>query len=217
MEALLRGLHQVISLINRCRIYEILFLANDQLGQALENLELALIELYATILQFLAKANGLYAASTLSRTAHAFLYPDDVAEFQGKCGVLAENVETAAGHCKWTADHDSQAEEVARANELNRFLVELKEDFLIGMDSRITALWDRSNEKERKKIMDWASDIPVHDNHVLACERRTPATGEWLLQTEQYLAWRSSKESAVLWLHGIRKSLAFPYALEVTN
>lgn len=69
----------------------------------------------------------------------------------------------------------------------------------------ISKLWDLSNAEERRKILQWASDIACQDHHNLARSGRTSDTGEWLLRHKEYERWRSANESMILWLHGIRK------------
>src|SRR5439155_20645018 len=81
MGALLIGVEKVTYLINRCKIYEILYLRGEQPGQAVmdmeppmknpesaaANLESALVTLYAAMLRFLSTANRLYDKSFGSR------------------------------------------------------------------------------------------------------------------------------------------------------
>jgi hypothetical protein len=209
MAALLLGLQQVTCLINRCKIYEVLFLYPSQHQQALENLQSALIELYVAILQFLTKAHLLYEQNNLKRIAFAFLSPDDVGDFQKKSEAYALQVEVAAGHCKWIEDHEGMIEGVRNSEKLQRLLLELKTDVLGPMDTKLTTLWIRSNEEEQRRILNWISEIPVQDHHNLSRDGRTPETGEWLFQNATYRSWRSSDKSRILWLHGIRKPFLF--------
>jgi len=85
MGALLVGLDTMANLINRCKIYEMLYLDDRQAGQAFLNLETALVNLYVAMLRFLTSANVLYDSSTGVRILRFMLEPGKVAEFVDKC------------------------------------------------------------------------------------------------------------------------------------
>jgi len=70
----------------------------------------------------------------------------------------------------------------------------------------VDALWNQTTKDECTKIITWTSEIPFQKMHNSAREGRTPDTGEWLLEHEEFKKWSSSDESMILWLHGIRKS-----------
>ena len=104
----------------------------------------------------------------------------------------------------------------------------LLEDFSSAMsriDENVTAVYERiqgkstakvlgllpqinqlSSETERIAILEWFSVIPYQGHHDLASENRVADTGQWLFQRKEFRHWQQSKESTILWLHGIRKS-----------
>jgi hypothetical protein len=211
MGALLLGLDKVLYIIDRCKIYEILYLRDPHPTEALMNFESTLVKLYAVILQFLAKAIRLYDKNTASRAVHAFWNPDDVADFENKCQNLEERVEIDAGNCERLHNKIARAEWSEDAEKLKRLLKELKglKELIGHIDTGVTALWNRSDKDERTAILLWTSNIPYEDNHKSACDGRTKDTGEWLLTHGQFQEWQSSNESTILWLHGIRKSFLF--------
>jgi len=61
----------------------------------------------------------------------------------------------------------------------------------------------------RSEILEWVSTIPYTEHHKRISEGRLEGTGEWLFKKEEYCAWRSSSDSKLLLLRGIRK---FPHA-----
>jgi hypothetical protein len=77
----------------------------------------------------------------------------------------------------------------------------------VGRDTnaRVTAIWKKLNEIERRDVLIWASEIPYQDHHMTASKGRTEDTGGWLIEHYKYKAWQTSDESMILWLHGIRK------------
>ena len=70
MAALLIGGEKVTQLINRCTIYELLYLRPkpfESVTPATANLKTALVALYSAILRFLARSKQLYDRSFVSR------------------------------------------------------------------------------------------------------------------------------------------------------
>lgn len=204
METLLRGLDTILYLINQCEIYEILYIRDPQPVKALEYLELALVELYAVILRFLAKANRLFGKNTPSRALYAFLNPNDCMDFEKDCQLREKRVEGQAEQCERLYNRNARTNGTLDAERLKTLLQDIKKqnDDLV---ETVSKLWDRSNAEERRKILQWASDIACQDHHNLARSGRTPDTGEWLLRHKEYEGWLSANESMILWLHGIRK------------
>jgi ankyrin repeat domain-containing protein 50 len=213
MGALFVGLDMMANLINRCKIYEILYLDDGQVGQAFSNLEMALVKLYAAMLGFLASANVLYDSSTGVRILRAMLEPDKVADFVDKCEKLQTHVDVEANNC----DHAHNRVAHANITELKGLLGDLTAP-IVRTDLQVTKLWDRLNDSRRTKILAWASSIPYEDNHYTARQGRVGSTGEWLLRHERYREWRGSSASMILWLHGIRKYLpSQEWILELTR
>jgi hypothetical protein len=208
METLLRGLDIILYLINQCEIYEILYIRDPQPAEALKYLESALVELYTVILRFLAKANGLLGKNTISRALHAFLDPDDWTDFENECQLREKRVEEQAQQCERLYNRDARTNEALNAERLKTLLQDIKKQNDILAET-VTNLWERSNAEERRKILEWASDVACEDHHSFARRERTPDTGEWLLMHTEYKRWRSANQSMILWLHGIRKFSMF--------
>jgi len=200
MGALPAGLDTMANLINRCKIYEILYLDDRQAGQAFLNLETALVNLYVAMLRFLTSANVLYDSSTGVRILRSMLEPGKVADFVDKCEKLQAQVDVEANNC----DHTHNRVAHAKITELEGLLGDLTAP-IIRTDLQVTKLWDRLNDSRRTKILAWVSSIPYEDNHYTARQGRVSNTGEWLLRHERYREWRGSSASMILWLHGIRK------------
>jgi ankyrin repeat domain-containing protein 50 len=200
--ALLVGLDTMTNLINRCRIYEILYLNNGEAGGAFSNLEVALVRLYAAMLRFLVSVNVLYESNSSVRILRAMLEPNKVADFVEKCEKLQAHVDVEANNC----DHTHNRVAHGKMTELERLLTVLTAP-IVRTDLQVAKLWDRSNNSRRSRILAWASSIPYEDNHYTAREGHVSSTGEWLLRHERYREWRGSSASMILWLHGIREWL----------
>jgi hypothetical protein len=60
-------------------------------------------------------------------------------------------------------------------------------------------------ESERQKLFQWMSVIPYKSHHMAMGERFLSGSGAWLQQKTEFIEWRKSSVSSILWLHGIRK------------
>ena len=50
--------------------------------------------------------------------------------------------------------------------------------------------------------MTWVSDVPFSEMQRDTLAHRTPGTGNWLLESKEYVDWKTSPGS-VLWLPGV--------------
>lgn len=60
-------------------------------------------------------------------------------------------------------------------------------------------------ESERRDVFKWMSQIPYKTHHKTVGKGLLPKSGLWLLQNIEFVEWRKSSSSSILWLHGIRK------------
>ncbi|RFU29639.1 hypothetical protein B7463_g6719, partial [Scytalidium lignicola] len=136
--------------------------------------------------------------SKTSRIMQALWTSEQINDFDQKRERLERDVDIAATNCERLCSRDGRA-------DLRELLQQLKEwkSSITHVDAGVTALWTRSNEKERSTILQWTSGIPYEDHHGAARTGRTEKTGEWLLQRNEFRTWMNSEESMILWLHGI--------------
>ena len=201
MAALLIGGEKVTQLINRCTIYELLYLRPkpfEPVTPATANLQTALVALYSAILRFLASSKQLYDRSFVSRTLGSSLSPE-VLGFVETCKDLEAQVVTEARNLDRIQDRETNT-------KLESLLEDLKIPIL-RVDDRVGALSDGYEVDKRNKILSWVSDIPYEEVHYVARKGWTNGTGKWLLDHERYVEWRASSASTILWLHGMRKSV----------
>ena len=202
MGALLTRVEKVSWLINRCQIYERLYLRDtkaktNQERQALENLESALGALYSAILETLAKAIGDYDKTARQRILSGVFDPNEIAGIIDRLNELENRVEKEASNCKSTLDQKT-------FEELERLLEDLEKP-IFRIDSRVEKLQDILERSEQSNILTWVSQIPYEENHNTARAGWTKGTGQWLLAHKRYREWRASSASTILWLHGFRK------------
>lgn len=213
MGALLTGVEKITNLIGRCRIYEALYLKRERTKdgewtqewkQALENLTLALVTLYTTMLNFLGGAIRAYDQRAIVRTLRAILNPAEVIEFVNNCQSLENNLAIEVANCERIHARQNHGSSGKQIQKLKQHLVDLQAPIL-RIDSGIAALCENLDTSKRQTILEWISAIPYAENHDFACQGRTSGTGEWLLQHRRYLEWRTSSASMILWLHGARE------------
>lgn len=207
MESLLVGLDKVLYIINRCKIYEMLYPRNLKLDKAGQNLEAALITLYILVLQFLSAAIKVYKQNTETGVFKSFWPPDCIADFEKDFQELTEHVDIEAQNCKHSYSKIKHTEQQKALQRLLDEITKMKdmEEKIHRMDVGVATIWSKLNASERDGILTWVSNISYKDHHSTAREGRTKGTGDWLLEHEQYKKWETSDESTILWLHGIRK------------
>ena len=63
---------------------------------------------------------------------------------------------------------------------------------------------------ERRKFLEWISNIDYEKDFDETIKPRHPQTGTWILKHKHFRSWIESPESRLLWCFGKRKS-SFPY------
>lgn len=111
-------------------------------------------------------------------------------------------------NCERLHDRRVQSDSEKWVETLKGILDYLQEPIL-RIDSRVAALYDNMASSEQAEILQWISSIDYADIHYSVRKGWTEGTGRWLLSHDQYQTWRGSGDSAILWLHGIRKQLVF--------
>ena len=196
----------MINLIGRCRIYELLYLceknAQTQNG-AQKQLETTLVKLYTAILRFLSKCFGFYDKNAISRTYEALLNQGQLQEFLSDIGYLEERVHHDGVNCSTAQNVTAHKALLENGKNLRRIL-DTWQDPIMRTASSVAIIHDNLNRSEREKILIWISEIPYLRLHWTARKDRTEGTGGWILAHEQYLKWKRSSQSMILWLHGVR-------------
>ncbi|KAL7268693.1 hypothetical protein RUND412_008673 [Rhizina undulata] len=63
-----------------------------------------------------------------------------------------------------------------------------------------------NSDVERSKILEWLSRVPFEDHHLFIRPLRQAGTGKWLLEKEDFVSWKHSPSSSILWLRGIESA-----------
>jgi len=68
-----------------------------------------------------------------------------------------------------------------------------------------------TGDKLQQDVQNWLSPPDPWKNHNLARGSRHSGTGTWWIEDDDYVEWKSSGSSSLLWIHGKRQYfLAFP-------
>ncbi|KAI5792038.1 hypothetical protein FPQ18DRAFT_291967, partial [Pyronema domesticum] len=189
MDAILVGLENIAGLIQRCTLYELLYLSEDSSGSKI--LEKSMLQLYIAILKFLAKAIGKLKQNRLK----AVFTTEDISNYLGK----VENLEKTVGYDADVAKAESTRTELAHL----RTQLENINNTTLHFQPQLQNIQDWLEDSERSSILEWISTIPYLRHHELINAGRLEGTGQWLLERQDYRTWISSSVSKLLLLRGI--------------
>ncbi|KAJ5172513.1 hypothetical protein N7492_005106 [Penicillium capsulatum] len=197
MGALLLTTQVVVSITTRCQVYEHTYLnqiAEDSLGAAQSQLEKRLIDLYKTSLDLLAKSGSLLSSGTPRRIVQAIVNP-------GKAKDSLDNL----GKQEDDLLKDVQACEVGRsatADKRSNEMLELLQAPMTRVDEGVSKLLTHMDEKEHIELLERISAIPFGEHHDEVSEKRTPETGDWLVEHKNFDHWKENDSSLLFWLQG---------------
>ncbi|KJR80334.1 uncharacterized protein SPSK_10967 [Sporothrix schenckii 1099-18] len=66
----------------------------------------------------------------------------------------------------------------------------------------INQAFERIEDDERNRILDWMSPIQYGEHHDTVRDKRTPDTCEWLIQRETFRQWEDKNTALIMWLSG---------------
>ncbi|KAI5857243.1 hypothetical protein BZA05DRAFT_332021, partial [Tricharina praecox] len=208
-EAILVGLEKTACIIDRCAIYEFLYLDEATAGSV--NLEKSMLRLYTAILKFLAKAikrskgEYPYRSFTINVATNHFITADshikavfttgETSNYLNEVKDLEETVERDAAVAETQCMLSGHANLRALLGDINITTSRL------GL--QIYAIQEKIEGSRRSEILGWVSTIPYLDHHNLITNARVEGTGDWLFRKREYSDWRSSSVSKLLLLRGI--------------
>ncbi|KAJ5657785.1 uncharacterized protein N7484_001434 [Penicillium longicatenatum] len=195
MGALLVVTQVVVSITSRCQVYEDIYLNNaDTLSTIQRQLEERLISLYKAALDLLAQAGSLLSAGTPKRILKAIISPgestDSLAGLGDQEDKLLKDVNACEVNRSATAD--------AKANEK----LEKLQAPMARVDAGVSQLLGHVDQQERIRLLEWISPIQFGAHHDEFNEKRTPETGEWLVEHDDFTTWREKDSSVLFWLQG---------------
>ncbi|KAJ6035936.1 hypothetical protein N7540_000215 [Penicillium herquei] len=189
----LAGMAEVTSLLVRCDMYQLLYMA-PKLSlrppeHVLAKLKICIVQSYAGLQSFLAFVK--HQQSSL-KIGDVFKLDDARAHIDKLAGSQKQLLQ-AADDCE------------KHCNQSNRS--DLKE--LLGLSSEIPIVrqqmdlvLERIDATDERELLNWISPIPYGIHHSVIVESRTLKTCEWLLQNKNFCKWMDYGSSPILWLKG---------------
>ncbi|KAK2798050.1 hypothetical protein FQN51_007975 [Onygenales sp. PD_10] len=193
------GVESISGLIARYTIVEMLYLHED--FEATPLLRECITKLYTAILGYLAHAQTYFSDSTLNRIGRGVM--DTLSKKYDE--LWAEISEIEIEKCLSLVDAEFQRKMAKyacdRHEELMNSLHRLARPIIDFTDS-ISALTDNLNSQERRKLLRWMSEIEYWSHHDELSKDLLSGSGQWLLQSKEYIEWGQSSVPSVFWLQG---------------
>ncbi|KAL8666371.1 MAG: hypothetical protein Q9168_007498 [Polycauliona sp. 1 TL-2023] len=223
--AMLEGLETVAAEITRCHLYE---LYPPTISSARADLDLHLLRHYVDILKYLATARRYYTKSTIRRVgASVFETSDSVDDRLSKIAAERNDVE----RCARLIDSEILRGIESTANKTQASVSTLADDLvsltatmsisqdvqyqslkamLASMDQpilrtaiQVCEIHTHLKHEERRKILAWLSTVKYREHHKTSFSAVMPGSGAWLRQKPEFIDWKTSSTSSILWIRGI--------------
>lgn len=193
MTSLLLGCEIALYIANRLKAY-IEFLHQLPTTLTRINFKTAVIELYAYILEFLARVIRIYQTSISHRALRAFWTKGDIVDFEKTCNELGARVEIETSNCDRTLDAQDREWIGKLKQDLQRVLEEVKQSY------RLQESLDRLEIKIDLDKLPYAKGVMYNSygDDYITCH---PATRVDLLY-EVYDWARHPHSKSIFWLSG---------------
>ncbi|KAJ8108358.1 hypothetical protein OPT61_g8230 [Boeremia exigua] len=180
----------VLQLVKRSMIYEEVYVTKQQGSITQELLKQQLIIVYTKCLELLAFVDKEVQSGYADRFLDALLKLGYGEERLSELKNLGRALDEAAHTCE------------AKAGDKHRELLQSLEFPVRRVDNNVTKMLRELGEWERTDAMNCISEIPVDEDHIGKCEKRTKGTCEWLPKHSRFRDWEDSECSSLLWLQG---------------
>ena len=213
--AMLEGIEVVANVMIRCGVLERF---KDDDSPADNQLSTALINLYVSILEYLAKCVRYFGRTTTRRIVKSVFQIADSESLLHDIRQKDADLERVTNLLFVDRQHRF-FQKVQPMNETMKSLqLSIVDNFrsqqmhIEQISQRLDApfmrqahpvIADQLSKDERITVFQWLSSIPQRKHHAKNFKDVLRGTGEWLKQKEQYISWRNSSVSSVLWLHGM--------------
>lgn len=185
---LIEGLEQITKLIAQCKVLEDLY--SRSAGNT--GFDEALLGFYVAILTFESHAIQIYRKSTASRVISAIKLPSNKLQ-DGLKMVWVKHQRVADCTRLIDAQYIRHFEDILR-----QFKQPIVRSATILQDYQ-----DSLELRERETLLRWLSTVPYRKHHKLKLSERLEGSCEWLLNSTDYIQWKDSSASSILWLNGI--------------
>ena len=199
-------------MINRCKIYERLYLHPGATAEfdGMLDLQKNIVQAYKSILSFLVYHIKLLDRNVVVRKLVATFKPGQLGEIVADLGRHQARCEMAASNCEGYMSSLSRK----RQDAAQKHHQDTLKRHIDNVEANLRRYQELLDDDERCSIFQWISEIPFENDHYIAAKGRVVGTCEWLLDHVKYQEWRESEDSKILWLNGIRKLSRYYVAAE---
>lgn len=205
------GLSKVLIVMGRGLVYE-RQLQNtwgtmDQSN--IDCLEDILVSLYEQTLIFLVAVSDHYVKGSIRRTWDAVWDSDVINDFDKNTTQLQSELQGEAGTRFMVGVQGDLQTLLESERSLKTRLDDLQKGIMDDLSKLLLVEHYRQEDEKKKKRVEallWLSRFPYLDHHKFAKRERTPNTGSWIFERNEYKSWSESTDGEILWIHGIRKS-----------
>ncbi|KAI5839362.1 hypothetical protein DFP73DRAFT_634572 [Morchella snyderi] len=202
-DAILVTLERLAGIIDRCAIYECLYLDKTKtMLSSADHLEKSLISLYSNLLIFLARSKRYLSHNTTTRIVIG-IFEDDPNSLFSTIKAGEEEVHRCAEIVNMQYIKEVRALDEDAVSLMLRKLLESFEEPIRSIDLKLTRLEKQVSSELRSKILNWISPAPYLGHHNRAKEGRLENSCGWLLEQQCFADWQAGKSESLLWLHGI--------------
>ncbi|KAL8783475.1 MAG: hypothetical protein Q9213_004612 [Squamulea squamosa] len=220
--AMADGLEMVTCLISRCRLYEQLYLS--RLSSARRDMESLLLRLYAAMLMYLAAARRYFDKSTLRRLGASVIETSEsvdacVAKIAvehdevDRCARLIDSEVSQGTDCTvnqiqtsvdaLASDFQSLTTDLSGRYQSLESIMESFEQSILRTAIQISDVHAGLKQTERREILSWLSNVKYREHHRNSYAAVMPGSGTWLQRKLEFIDWKTSSSSSILWIHGI--------------
>ncbi|CAO2655499.1 Nn.00g043020.m01.CDS01 [Neocucurbitaria sp. VM-36] len=191
LASVVEGLVRIAELICRYAVVERLYLQG--MSGAKEELERALVRLYAAILNYLSKVKQYVEQGTAKRILKNAILSEPLLD---SALIEISGLENDASRCMALVDKNDTINDRAE-------LKDLLNTPLQSMSNDMKVIKDGLEASKRLEIMRWLSPEPYLQHHNQVSQDVLPGTGQWLLSDAIFAKWKRESTSSILWVHGI--------------
>lgn len=188
---------------NRGRLYRQLYSPSNTSEEAFAGLLVALQNLYAGLLDLLARVGSPSSAARDTELSRAIANPARAIGIIGKLRALIDRLEESIVVCERTRETPVDTDTRKLLDSIPQIRLDLfpldKTEAEDERDAGNSLDYDKDTE-----LLDWLSDLPFEKHHRKIQSRRTNGTCEWILQQQEFQDWRDRPQTSTLWLHGSR-------------
>jgi hypothetical protein len=180
---------KVLRLIRHGKVYEEVYLSGGSSNMATQNLQDALVDLYAALMELLSHAFMRLNEGQGKQFLRALISGEEGEKLVSALADQEGKVSMAAQGCGAVVSREHQK------------LLQAIDEPLKKVEDTVKKLLKKIEGGTLEQALDYISAIPIGEHQLEKQEARTPATCEWLLSHSRFLEWERSS-SSILWLQG---------------